>query len=216
MPVVAILSQKGGAGKTTLATNLAVYAEQQGHPTVVFDLDPQATAAKWGDSRKRAPDVVAAQAARLPTLIETAKRQGAELILLDGPPNADATSVAMARAADLVFVPCRPSAFDLGAIGATLIAAVEVARKPTFVIINAAPPRSTIADEAARSLLQAGVKLCPVRWGQRIDYVNPLANGGSATEWNPKGKAAEEVASLWTWLCQHTHLLTSQFAVKPV
>src|SRR3954470_22035641 len=71
MKIIAVVSQKGGAGKTTIATNLAVLAERAGYPTVLFDLDPQATAAKWGDKRAGTPpDVVAAQAVRLGRLLE--------------------------------------------------------------------------------------------------------------------------------------------------
>ena len=66
MKIISVVCQKGGAGKTTIATNLAVLAERAGYPTVLLDLDPQATAAKWGDKRGgAAPDVVAAQAGRL-------------------------------------------------------------------------------------------------------------------------------------------------------
>ena len=57
MKIISVVSQKGGAGKTTIATNLAVLAERAGHPTVLLDLDPQATAAKWGDKRDGQPTV---------------------------------------------------------------------------------------------------------------------------------------------------------------
>src|SRR3954471_16099139 len=66
MKIISVVCQKGGAGKTTIATNLAVLAERAGYPTVLFDLDPQATAAKLGDKLDGTPpDVVAAQAGRL-------------------------------------------------------------------------------------------------------------------------------------------------------
>src|SRR5438046_1328007 len=120
MKTVAIISQKGGAGKTTVAIHLAVAAEQRGVRTAVFDLDPQASATSWADRRKHPiPAVVAAQPPRLVNLLEQAAAQSAELVLIDSAPNADAASLAAARVADLILIPCRPAAFDLDAIGTT-------------------------------------------------------------------------------------------------
>ena len=92
MKIVAVVCRKGGVGKTTIATHLAVAAEKLGLVTVVLDLDPQASAASWGDHRGKgsAPAVVAAQATRLPLLLKEAEDQDADLIILDTPPHADA------------------------------------------------------------------------------------------------------------------------------
>src|SRR5437868_9944795 len=114
MKTIAIISQKGGAGKTTIAIHLAVAAESKGMTTALFDLDPQASASSWSDKRnKPSPAVVSAQAARLPGLLEQAAAQLADLAIIDSAPNADAASLAAARAADLILIPCRPAAFDL-------------------------------------------------------------------------------------------------------
>jgi len=201
--VVALVSQKGGAGKTTLATNLAVLGERRGYPAVIFDLDPQASATTWGDARAGdAPDVVAAQPSRLPILLATAEQQGVRLAIIDTAPNADSAALVAAKAANLVLIPCRPSAFDINAIGASVRLAAQIAERPSFVVINAAPPRSAIADEAAATLAEAGVSVAPVRLYQRMAFVNPLAGGRSAIEWEPKGKAAAEISDLWDWLCK--------------
>src|SRR3954447_17083827 len=94
MKIISLVCQKGGAGKTTIATNLAVLAERAGFPTVLFDLDPRATAVRWGDKRDgKPPDVVAAQALRLGKLLDDAKRQGAGLAIID-------TSRCVSRSAD--------------------------------------------------------------------------------------------------------------------
>src|SRR3712207_163250 len=143
MKIISVVSQKGGAGKTTIATNLAVLAEHAGHPTVLLDLDPQATAAKWGDKRDgKPPDVVAAQAGRLSRLLEDAKRQGAGVAIIDTAPAADVAALEASKAADLVLVPCQPSNFDLGAVGATVRVAEQIAGKPSFVVMNAIHPSS--------------------------------------------------------------------------
>src|SRR3954452_24596160 len=99
MKIIAVVSQKGGAGKTTIATNLAVLAERAGYPTVLFDLDPQVTAANWGDKREgKPPDVVAAQAGRLERLLEVARRQGAEIAIIDTAPAADTAALEAVKA----------------------------------------------------------------------------------------------------------------------
>src|ERR1700677_1836710 len=155
MKTIAIISQKGGAGKTTVAIHLAVAAEQRGMNTAIFDLDPQASAASWADKREKpSPAVVSAQAARLPNLLEQAASQSADLVIIDSAPNADAASLAAARAADLILIPCRPAAFDLNAIGTTLNLAA-VAGKPAYVLLNAVPPQGKVGEEA-RTALEAG------------------------------------------------------------
>jgi chromosome partitioning protein len=89
MKTIAIISQKGGAGKTTVAVHLAVAAEQHGWKTALFDLDPQASAASWADKRNNQPPaVVSAQAVRLPNLLEQAAAQSADLVIIDSAPNA--------------------------------------------------------------------------------------------------------------------------------
>jgi chromosome partitioning protein len=103
MKTIAIISQKGGAGKTTVAIHLAVAAEQNGLKTALFDLDPQASASSWSDKRGNpSPAVVFAQAARLPSLLEQAASQSADLVIIDSAPNADSASLAAARAVDLI------------------------------------------------------------------------------------------------------------------
>src|SRR3954470_10592398 len=100
MKIISLVCQKGGAGKTTIATNLAVLAERAGHPTVLLDLDPQATAAKWGDKREGTPpDVVAAQAGRLGRLLDDARRQGAEVVIIDTAPQADTAALEATKTA---------------------------------------------------------------------------------------------------------------------
>lgn len=202
MRTIALISSKGGAGKTTLALALAVQAEQAGLPTVLLDLDPQGSAASWSDARgsNTPPDVVPAQAARLPGLLASAERQGAKLAVIDTPPNADNAALAAAKAADLVLIPCRPSALDLAAIAASVRLAQEIASKPVFIILNAVIPRTMVADEAERSLAEAGLTVAPVRIVQRMDHVTPIGSGRVAAEAAPRSKAAEEIAALWKWV----------------
>ena len=202
MKTIAIVSQKGGAGKTTLAVHLATAADAAGHAVAIIDLDPQGTAASWGDRRQAAtPEVVSGQAARLHVLIDDAARDAvADLLVIDTAPNADQTTLRAAQLADLVLVPCRPAAFDLEAIRATLTL-TQIAQKPSFVVLNAAPPRSGIGREAAEGLEGQGVQVAPIIMSQRAAFAHGVIDGRTAQEFEPGGKAAEEVERLYLWLC---------------
>ena len=201
MKTIAIISQKGGAGKTTLSVHLATAASASGHNAAIVDLDPQGTAASWGDRRQAdAPEVVSGQAARLSVLIEAAQGNGADLLILDTAPNADQTALRAAQLADVVLIPCRAATFDLEAIQATLTLA-ELAKKPSFVVLNAIPPRSGIGREAAEGLTARGAGVAPAMLSQRAAFAHGVIDGRTAQEFEPGGKAAEEVEALYVWLC---------------
>src|SRR5260370_42550590 len=119
MKTIAIISQKGGAGKTTLSGHLATAAALSGHSAAIIDLDPQGTAASWGDRRRAdAPEGGSGQAARLGGVIEAAHGNGADLVILDTAPNADQNALRAAQPADLVLIPPRAADFALRAIQA--------------------------------------------------------------------------------------------------
>ena len=129
MKIVVLLSQKGGTGKSTIATHLAVCAARHGQAVALFDIDPQASAAKWSDRRAaEGPPVVRAGAAQLPHLVQQARQQGADIILIDTAGHADASSLHALQLADLVLIPCRPSAADLDAIEDTIALAQRAHR----------------------------------------------------------------------------------------
>ena len=214
MKIVAIISQKGGAGKTTLAVHLATAAAAAGHTAAVIDLDPQATATSWGDRRiAAAPEVVSGQAVRLPALVSAARENGADFLVLDTAPNADQTASLAARAADLVLIPCRASAFDLGAIETTLMLA-KAAAKPAYVVSNAVPPRSSIGKEAASGLAAQGAQVVPHQLTHHAAFTHGVIDGRTAQEFEPQGKAAEEIEQLYTWLCGLSGMPTRGHARK--
>lgn len=208
MKTIAIISQKGGAGKTTVSIHLAVAAEERGLKTAIFDLDPQASAATWADKRtKEAPAVVSAQASRLPGLLEQAATQEADLVIIDSAPNADAASLAAARAADIILIPCRPAAFDLNAIGTTL-ALASVAGKPAFVLLNAVPPQGRVGEEARQALIGGGVAVAEPVLHQLVAFSHAVNDGRSAQELDAKSKAATEIAALFDWILQQANMQT--------
>jgi chromosome partitioning protein len=207
MKTLAIVSRKGGAGKTTIAVHLAVAAEAHGIATAIFDLDPQASAALWSDHRgEPIPAVVPAQAPRLPSLLAQARQNEADLVLIDTAPYADGIASEAADHADAILIPCRPSSFDLDAIGASVRLARN-AGKPAYVIINAAPVQGVETAEAIAAITAAGVDVCPVVLHHRKPYASRIHEGRTAQEIEPKGKAAAEIEALLLWLCERVIML---------
>jgi chromosome partitioning protein len=209
MKTIAIISQKGGAGKTTVGIHLAVAAELRGMNTALFDLDPQASASSWSDKRENpSPAVVSAQAARLPSLLEQAAGQSADLVIIDSAPNADSASLAAARAADLILIPCRPAAFDLNAIGTTLNLAA-VAGKPAFVVLNAVPPLGKVGEEARRALEAGGVEVAGPLLHHLVAFAHSVNDGRTAQELDPRSKAALEIDALFAWVMKQANVQTA-------
>jgi chromosome partitioning protein len=200
MKVLSIAGSKGGTGKTTLATSLAVEAQATGRRVLILDLDPQGAAAEWGDARGREPAVKAAQAPRLPRLLADASAEGFDLAVIDCPPQADAATLAACKAADLVLIPCRPAARDLSAVASTFHLAVDVARRPATIVLNACPPNSGVADAAVAALMKGGAPLCPIRLGDRAAHVTHQSAGLVAAECDPRGRAAAEIRALAAWV----------------
>ena len=213
--VLAIISQKGGAGKTTLATHLAVAAENFGLSTAIFDLDPQASATVWADRRGEAyPAVVPAQAPRLAALIDKARQQGADLVILDTPPAAmGGTAPEACRLADAVLIPCRPSGIDLAAI-ADSVQIARAAGKPFWVVASAAPIQGGEVDELRTTLAAHNVPVCPVVLHQRKAFAARMHEGRTASEIEPTGKAAVELRDLFLWVCENVMLLPSDEVIK--
>ena len=206
MLTIALISQKGGSGKTTLAINLAVAGERAGKAAAIIDLDPQASAAAWADSREpETPAVVSAQAARLAEVLGTAREHGAGLTLIDTAPHAEAAALAAARAADLVLVPCRASVLDLRAVTASQDIA-RLAKTPAAAVLCGVPPRGPLAAEAQSALESYGLTVAPVRTGHRAAFVHAMTAGQGVQEHEPRGKAAREIARLFDW----THARANQ------
>jgi chromosome partitioning protein len=201
MKTIAILSQKGGTGKTTLALHLAVAAERRNIPVVVLDLDPQASAAAWKDSRAdESPSVTSIQSSRLGKALEVAESAGAALVIIDSAPHSADAAIAAAEAADLILIPCRAGILDLRAI-ATTARIVKVTGKPAFVVLNAAPIRAPrLMEDAVAAVQQHGLAVAPVVIHQRSAYAHALTAGQTAEEYETEGKAAEEIGELFKWV----------------
>ena len=211
MTTIAIVSQKGGSGKTTLAVNLAAAAEAAGQVTLIIDTDPQATASQWGTWRaERAPEVIDSAPPRIQHKVDQAKAQGATFVVIDTPPHADSAASRAVEAADLVLIPCRPSAFDLAAIKTT-ISLVRLFDKPAFVVFTAGPPHAPRMYEEAIELVRSfGIESCPHVLPDRAVHRHASAAGASVVEYEPGGKASTEITTLHMWVVAHVNMSTGE------
>lgn len=204
MQTIAIASQKGGAGKSTLCLHLSVLAQEAG-PTLIIDLDPQGSVSFWHSRREAiAPLLVKSTASGLATVLGAARGEGIAYTFIDTAPHDSASMAAAMRAADLVLIPARPSALDLHAIGATL-AMVRELRKPYAVILTQTPARRGFGDPAAvgeaRQVIEGqGGLVSPVYIGQRVISAQSIIAGLAVNEIEPDGHAAAEYGALWLWI----------------
>lgn len=212
METVAIISQKGGAGKTTLALHLAVASALAGRDTAIIDLDPQASAAKWADRRENElPVVLSAHASRLAHEMKRVENSGGELLILDTAPHSDSVALEAAKVASLVLVPCRPAILDIEAIANTLDL-VRTTKTPVFVVMNAVAAQGREAEEAAEAITALDVPVCPVQLVNRVAFSRALISGETAQEYEPEGKAAQEIEQLHTFMCAHIPAFQSKRA----
>lgn len=211
VPTIAIISQKGGAGKTTLAIHLAAAAEAVGRVALLIDTDPQATASTWAAWRKdQPPAVIDSAPPRLSAKIEQATQQGAQIIVIDTPPHADTAASRAVEVADLVLIPCRPSAFDLAAIQTTG-RLVTMLRKPAFVVFTAGPPNAPrVYEEASEVVTGFGLVRCPVILPDRAVYRHASAEGKTAMEIDPSGRASSDIANVYKWVCEQVDVPTAK------
>ena len=211
MKVVAVIAQKGGAGKTTLSLGLAVAATRVGLSAAVIDLDVQATAANWGDRRTaEAPVVISAQPARLPRMLEAAREQGADLVVIDTAPRAEQGALAAVQAADFVLIPCRPSIYDLETVRTTADVVRLAGDPPAVAVLNGVPPRGTRAEQAREVLAGLGVETCPIGIGTRAAIEHAAALGLTAQEYEPAGKASVEMAAVYEFMAKRVSLPMSK------
>lgn len=197
MHIIALVCQKGGAGKTTMAVHLAVEGQRRGYKTLLLDIDPQASAAKIMDRREdEPPDVATEAAARIERAVKAAAGHGYELIIVDTAPQADRAAAQAAKIADLVVAPVQPSIVDLDAVDAT-IDVCKLAGAPVLFVLNRVPTRGREIEGTEAAIRKRGMRVSAARWGERKAFKYPLMRGLVAQEVEPDSLAASEVAALF-------------------
>ncbi len=198
--VIALLGQKGGSGKTTLAVHLGVAAQERGSVVGILDTDPQGSAHAWVSLRVNGdPAVARLRPQHVEAYLGKARALGVRLVVIDTAPHASTAVYDAVVHADLVLLPCRPTVLDLAAIDRAVVIA-EAAKRPGAFVMNACQPR---CEETAlsRSVLETyPFPIAPVAIGQRQAYVRAMSTGRAVTEFEPQGKAAEEMRALWRWI----------------
>jgi chromosome partitioning protein len=197
MVVIAVSSQKGGSGKTTIAAHLAVRAGAAGHgPVVLIDTDPQGSLAEWWQARAdETPVLATVKPEELAANLAELRSYGTAIAIIDTPPALTGSIEQVIAMADLILIPVRPSPHDLRAAGGT----VELARKagkPFMFIVNSASPRASITAQAVAALSEHG-RVAPVILYQRTEYAASMIDGRTVTETAGSGRSAQEIAELW-------------------
>lgn len=202
--IIALLNQKGGVGKTTLALHLAGAWARNGKRVVVVDADPQGSALDW--SQQRSKEALPRLFGVLGLARDTLHREAPEIardadhVVIDGPPRVASLMRSALLAADLVLIPAQPSPFDGWASG-EILRLLQEARlfRPQLVarfVLNRCGTRTIIARETAEALAEHDPPVLATRVGQRVVFADAARAGRLVCE-VPQGKlAAREIATL--------------------
>jgi chromosome partitioning protein len=206
MKVWSIVSQKGGSGKTTLALHLAIAAAKT-RKVLVIDLDPQQSAERWHAIRQRTtgskddPSIAAGPYQKLADMLRTARKLGAELVLIDTPPKLDKAIIQSLRAATMVLVPLKSAVLDLQALeDSSDLINLAKARSKAAVILNAVPTGQTKETALRESLRTAGrlkLEVMNERLSELPAFSQGLKSGRGVTETERNGTAAKEITALY-------------------
>ncbi len=205
MAVIVVASQKGGAGKTTVATNLAVFASEDGAgPVALGDMDPQGTTSSWWNRREaNMPALLTLSKATLRERIQEAIASGHHVVL-DTPPALTDDIRTVVRLADYVLIPVRPTFFDLEA-AAKAFELVSGEKKAFAFVVTQAAPTARLTQKTIALLSQYG-PVAPAIIHARQDYPNATTAALGVTEYAPKSKAADEIRELWGYVKERAHL----------
>lgn len=201
--VLAVLNPKGGSGKSTLATNLARALQLGGRSVLVVDSDPQGTARDWRQTAGDDVDLPPVFGVDRPTLEkDIPKVSGAfDVVVIDGAAKAAPMSVSAVKAADVVLIPVQPSAADLWAASdlVDIIAArqsIMEGRPHAAFVVSRQISGTRLASGIQEVLDGYGLPVLAARTSQRVAYAEALAAGLSVVDYEPDGKAAQEILAI--------------------
>jgi chromosome partitioning protein len=201
MKVLAIIGQKGGAGKTTTSLGLAVQAGIEGLKVRIVDLDPQATALNWSDRRSsELPSVLSSPVSRLTQALATADKDGFDLVVIDTPGKSTEAMIAASKVAHFVVMPIQPQLFDIETTANAKEVLMLAGNPPAAAVVNRAPTQGRRHIETQEAIAAQGLTVSPVVLYARAAHGDAGNIGQTATEYEPKGKAAEEMAALYSYI----------------
>lgn len=210
MKVIAVLNQKGGSGKTTIATHLARALQLEGRDVLLVDSDPQGSARDWAAVREDQPvTVVGIDRPTIGRDLKSVARQ--EFVVIDGAPQAADLAVSAIKAADFVLIPVQPSPYDIWATAELVdlvkqrIEVTDGALQAAFVVSRAIKG-TRIGAEVAEALSGYELPVLEARITQRVIYPSTAAAGTTVLDREPNGSAAAEVRDLAREIIQKTHL----------
>jgi chromosome partitioning protein len=222
MHTIAIVSRKGGVGKSTLSIGLAVAAMETGHTVCVLEADPLRTVSNWRHRRTAVGPAVESvnDGYSLFRRLSELAGEGVTLTIIDTAGGWSDASRGARAAADLCLIPVRPSPTDIEAVAPTLIAVRQIG-KPFAFVLNQVQARSAALNAAAGSLgeraaaLQIDNVLALPAIMLRNDQQYALSEGLGITEYAPDGKSANEVRALWQWVWARLEGVSEPEAEEP-
>lgn len=200
MRVIAVLNQKGGSGKTTIATHLARALQIDGHDVVLVDSDPQGSARDWAAVREDHP--LSVVGIDRPTIDRDLRSLGPkDFVVIDGAPQAADLAVSAIKAAQLILIPVQPSPYDIWATADLVdlvkqrIEVMEGKLKAAF-IVSRAIKGTRIGSEVTQALNGYGLPVLDARITQRVSYPGTATSGNTVLDTEPEGDAAREIRAM--------------------
>lgn len=205
MHTVAVLNEKGGSGKTTIATNLASAWQRDAYRVLLVDVDPQATALDWSAFGDTDVTVVTIGRGNLDRDLRRVS-DSFDLAVIDGAPRMTKLTAASVHVSDLVLIPVRPSAPDIWS-AETVVDVCEQQETPAAFVVSSAVVGTTLSDVADDALSTFGIPVLSARTHQRVAYARAIGRGASVLDLSGATKAAAEIRDLADEVL--THLPTS-------
>jgi chromosome partitioning protein len=202
LKTLAVMSRKGGAGKTTVAVNLTLAARALGVKAVLGDADPLRSACEVLRGRDEAAGLLfETSASKLFALTEASRRAGAELLIIDTPAAPEADVAEAVKVADLCLAVSRPTYLDLAATVRSVQIVQRLGREGMIVLNQCAPPRHRVEPPAVvkafEALRFAGLPVTPIALRSRLIYQTAFAQGRSVLEIDEDGAASDEIRALF-------------------